>query len=369
MIARISNGTPPGSDGIAAAPPRPTGLGFAGSLASLLLGQRPLRGSPFVAARAWRAWRRWLLAIPPEETTFERRGFRGGSVAARTRLETIGRAFVAGYDLALGERDLEDLAVALERIEGELRGFAYEGAAMGLGLLDALTPWRRCGRVQEFLRGAGEAHAYMVHVGLGWVWGRLPIRVGAARARLDPLLGWLALDGLGFHEGFFRWSRYEGGQPHPRRLTGYERRAFDQGLGRCLWFNQGADVERVAAAVGAFPTARRGDLWSGVGLAAAYAGIVEPGDLRRLLQFAKGYEAEAAQGVAFAAKARLRAGNLAPHTGTACEVVCGLSSEGAAAVTDEALVGLGSDGAVPAFEIWRCRVQERFARRVVVAGG
>ena len=44
---------------------------------------------------------------------------------------------------------------------------------MGLALLDLLTPWRRR-RIGAFLQGAGEAHAYMIHVGIGWVWARMP---------------------------------------------------------------------------------------------------------------------------------------------------------------------------------------------------
>src|SRR3712207_8380154 len=46
----------------------------------------------------------------------------------------------------------------------------------------------------------------------------------------------------------------------------------DQGLGRSLWFVQGADVRRIPATVNAFPAERRPDLWSGLGLACGYAG-------------------------------------------------------------------------------------------------
>jgi hypothetical protein len=43
-------------------------------------------------------------------------------------------------------------------------------------------------------------------------------------------------------------------------------------------------------------------------------------------------------------------------------VHCGMSAAEAAAVTDEAKLGLpGTGGPVPAFEIWRERIRERFA--------
>ena len=112
----------------------------------------------------------------------------------------------------------------------------------------------------------------MMHVGLGWALARLRRSVTPYLARLDPLLGWLVVDGYGFHEGYFDWPRYIERRAIPSRLNGYERRVFDQGLGRSLWFVKGADVAAVASAIDTFPSARRDDLWSGVGLACAYAG-------------------------------------------------------------------------------------------------
>ena len=68
----------------------------------------------------------------------------------------------------------------------------------------------------------------MIHVGVGWAWARLPVNLARGKARFDPVLRWLALDGYGFHEAFFKWPRYLAGANHPRRLTGYDARAFDQ---------------------------------------------------------------------------------------------------------------------------------------------
>ena len=52
----------------------------------------------------------------------------------------------------------------------------------------------------------------MMHVGLGWALARLRRSVTPYLAQLDPLLGWLAVDGYGFHEGYFDWPRYVEGQ-------------------------------------------------------------------------------------------------------------------------------------------------------------
>jgi hypothetical protein len=41
-------------------------------------------------------------------------------------------------------------------------------------------------------------------------------------------------------------------------------------------------------------------------------------------------------------------------------VLCGLNAAEAAQVSDEALENLPADGAQPAYEIWRQRIQQRF---------
>ena len=234
---------------------------------------------------------------------------------------------------------------------------------MGLALLDWLTPWRR-DRVDQFLTGAGEAHAYMVHIGAGWVLARVPGNVEKFLGRFDPLLCWLLVDGYGFHEAFFRWPRYLAGQPCPPRLRGYARRVFDQGFGRCLWFVEGAEVPRIAATVAGFSAGRHAELWSGIGLARVYAGEVSEAEFHALREAAGPCAPQLAQGAAFAAKARQRAGNLKPYHDSACRVLCGLSATAAAAVTDEALENLPTDGAEHAYETWRRRIQQRFIPRM-----
>src|SRR5262245_60127955 len=91
---------------------------------------------------------------------------------------------------------------------------------------------------------------------------------------MDPLLRWLAVDGYGFHEAYFHHPRRVTLGEGPRRLTGYERRAYDQGLGRGMWFVEGADVGRLSDTIRRFAESRRADLWGGAGLACAYAGGV-----------------------------------------------------------------------------------------------
>ena len=303
-----------------------------------------------------------MFGISHQAVNFERRGFNGADAVLRQRLEAVCNAFLAGYHFSLEAGSSPALESKLSTVAAELRGFAFEGAAMGLALLERVLPWRS-GLIKHFLQGRGDAHAYMIHVGIGWAWARLPFGFRRAQKRLDPLLGWLAFDGWGFHEGFFHWRKYINGQPAPKKLSGYERRVFDQGFGRSLWFVLGGNGELIAATVSNFAAARRGDLWSGLGLAATYAGMAGEDNLRKLRAHAGEFQPQLAQGAAFAAKARVRAGNLTSYTALAVQTLCDLSAEDAAHVTDAALENLPVDSPLPAYEIWRQRIQKNFQNK------
>jgi hypothetical protein len=309
------------------------------------------------------------MKIAENEATFQVRGFHEGSPVARHDLETHGKSFVQGFNWALIAAGPEGFAELATELPIEEQGFAYEGAAMAFGIFDLLTP-RGGRRIEQLLQGTGAPHVYMVHVGAGWAMARLRRGTESKIRGLDPLLRWLCIDGYGFHEGFFKTGKFALRQQRPQKLKGYTLRVFDQGLGRCLWFVEGGDCERLAATVSGFAPSRQSDLWSGVGLAATYAGGVELDDLEVLAARSHKFRPAVAQGAAFAAKARLRAGNLIPQTEMACRVLCAMSAQEAADVTDAALeeiptyqfgrIEIGHDHP-PAYEVWRQRTQARWA--------
>jgi enediyne biosynthesis protein E3 len=313
--------------------------------------------------RSFSELRVFLFSISTQEASSAKRGFPITTSHAQEKLELSARTFVRGYNMALAEgSDLETLVPRLENIEKELQGFAFEGAGMGLALLDYFTPWQK--RLPAFLSTAqGNAHIYMLHVGAGWTLGRLPQSYTHFLARYDPLLRWLALDGYGFHEGFFAWQRSFLQHARPQRLSGYALRAFDQGLGRSLWFVHAANTEHIVATIRTFPPERQPDLWSGIGLACAYAGGVAPQAIQALKDASQEYWPHLAQGCAFAAKARQRAGNPTTHTNLACTILCGVSASAAAQVTDLCLANLPQSAA--AFETWRTHIRQHFAAQKI----
>jgi hypothetical protein len=303
----------------------------------------------------------WLqlpcFSVDDDDAAFVRRGFRCGKPPVQKQLEQVGRTFLSGYRAALAQDAMVDLVKVLDVHELELRGFAYEGAAMGLAILDVMTPGRR-DRLRNFLAGPSLSHVYMAHVGAGWALARLPFGWGRILEQLDPLLISLAFDGYGFHKGYFSGPQGFSKQVASRWIKGYARRAFDQGLGRALWFVEGADVAGVSDTVSGFSIARQADLWSGIGLVAAYAGGMDNLELGSLQSRAGQFRPHLAQGAAFAAKARSRAGNLVGHTERACRVLIGRSAKEAAEITDAALTAITRQvGGPEPYESWRARIR------------
>lgn len=305
-----------------------------------------------------------IFSPDPAEVKFERRGFTASSATQQANLEKVGTKFLEGFDYGLTGRELTDIGAALEGVETPFRGFAYEGCAMGLAVRDALLPARQHW-VRDFIAGPGAPHIYMAYIGVGWAMARLPVVRWRSVMPQDPLLRWLALDGYGFHQAYFKTQQYVTGQRQTRlpiwQPSGYANRAIDQGIGRALWFVNGSDVRRVAGVIGGFAPDRHADLWSGAALASVYAGGVEEADLELMRSLAGEYASHGAQGAAFAAKARLLAGLATPHTEMATQVWCGMPALKAAALTDDALEVLQEpETDVPTFERWRERIRQNF---------
>jgi enediyne biosynthesis protein E3 len=284
----------------------------------------------------------------------EARSFSEEDQGAALRLETVIRLVTKGCQITLQSSNFAVLVPRLDEGDPELRGFLYEGAGIGLAALDCLMPWKN--RIKDFLNGPGSTYIYAVPLGAGMGLARLRRNPERFMRRLDPVLGWIIIDGYGFHEGFFARKRYIEKQEVPKHLSAYARRVFDHGLGRAIWFVRSTNVERVAATIASFPTKRQADLWSGIGLACGYTGGVNHAAVEALQVAAGPYKHHLALGAAIAANARHEVGNPSPHAERACEVLWGLPSETVSQMTDAARENLPVDGDEPAYEIWRQRL-------------
>lgn len=316
----------------------------------------PTREAP-AFARPW-AWLVGRVSVISEhETSVVRRGFHVESAEVAERLEAIGRSFVWGYNHAVRTGNLDVLARELAKRPAADAGFAYEGAAMGIAVADWLTPGRHL--LGAYIAGPAKAYEYLAWVGMGWAFARLPVSPMRALERHTGLNRWLALDGYGFHQGYFSWHHYIAEQRRPQHLPAQALRVFDQGLGRSLWFVKGASPCAIAAAIAPFDNERQEDLWSGVGLAAAYAGGATREALSELAARAGRSRPALSQGAVFAAEARRKAGHPAPATELACGELLALSLPDAASLAVQARP---EGSSLSHYQDWRSAVQEHFRR-------
>ncbi|TDB72552.1 DUF1702 family protein [Micromonospora sp. KC723] len=313
--------------------------------------------------------RRLALAPSLAEVSFARRGFPKPESAVTRWLEAVPQSVVCGFEWGVDVRDQWELERRLELVDVGLRGFAYEGATMACTVLDAMRGGRGS-RTRELLLGPGRPHLFLAYIGIGFAMARLPRRLWRTvlpdlpGVPYHPTMSWLAVDGYGFDRAYFDTDRVVRAQerlrPYPwQGAAGYFPHAVDQGIGRALWFIHGARVADVSAAVRAFAADRRPDLWSGVGLAATFAGGGDGAALAALGEAAGEHRGELAQGAVFAAKARTFSGYVPAHSEQATRLLTGMPVAVAAELADDVAVDLRAPRGVPAYEEWRRRIRQR----------
>jgi hypothetical protein len=319
--------------------------------------------------------RRLVLTPSFASVSFAGRGFPAGDSTGARRLEAVPQAVICGFEWGIDVRRQWEIERRLELVEPEMRGFAYEGAAMAFTVRDAMAGGRGR-RTRDLLRGPGVPHTFLTYIGIGFAMARLPrplwrtVLPDLTGTPYYPTMSWLAVDGYGFDRAYFDTERFVTGQRRPAAYpwqgrADYFHRAVDQGIGRALWFIHGGQSPDVAAAVGRFAADRRADLWSGVGLAATFAGGCDAAGLAALARAAGPDEGHLAQGAVFAAKARAFSGHVPGYTEVGVSHLAGLSVADASALADEVAVDESAAGDEPAYEIWRTRVRDRVgARRV-----
>jgi hypothetical protein len=316
------------------------------------------------------ALRRRILTPPLTDVTFAERRFPVTPTDATRKLESIPQSVICGFEWAMEARSRWEIERRLSLVDQEMRGFAYEGATMGFTVRDAMRGGKGT-RTRDLLLGPGHEHIFLAYIGIGFAMARLPrvlwrnILPDLAESPYHPTMSWLAVDGYGFDRAYFETRKWVDEQyvcaPYPwQGRPDYFPRAIDQGIGRALWFIHGGSTSGVVDAVGRFAEHRRADLWSGVGLAATFAGGSTERGLTELRRAAGEYQPDLALGMAFAVKARTYADFVPPHTELAAATLGGVTVAQSVAIADGAPVH-EHDGDLPTYELWRQDIRDRFA--------
>ena len=320
------------------------------------------------------ALRRLVLAPSLHSVGFAGRKFPVTPTPATARLEMIPQSVVVGFEWGIENRGIAEVEQRLAMVEPEMRGFAYEGAAMAFTVRDAV----RGHRTRELILGSGRPHFFLAYIGIGFAMARLPrplwrnVLPDLSDIPFHPTMSWLAVDGYGFDRAYFDTARWVDRQYRPAPYPwdghpGYFPRAVDQGIGRALWFIHGGRAPAVAAAVERFTEDRRADLWSGVGLAATFAGGATAKELGGLRDTAAraGYAADLGVGAVFAVKARHYAQFVPEHTLTAAFELTGRGIEEAVDLADRTEAEHTGTDPVPQYELWRRNIRAQLLSAVV----
>lgn len=273
-----------------------------------------------------------LFRVPLDRASLV--GVRCPDPETRERLERVMRVFLRGHNMAAAARFPEEVVEALDgAFDDHHIGFAFEGAGMHLAMMDLLFK-RRSSRLRRFIEGPGLSHDYICCVGAGFAIARVPFgerRLAGYQRRLDPLIAWCVSEGLGFHRGFFGADRELPVRARvPRGLPEAERRLFDSGIGRSLWWTEGGSPAAVRLAIETLPEPRRSDMWFGLGIACAYACCVGTGVIDELAETAGDYRQDFLCGIPFAARMRQRGENPSAETELVCRRLLGMSADDAA---------------------------------------
>ena len=310
----------------------------------------PLRPPP--------AFIRKFLALDPKRVEFRVRGFDLADKSHEARLESIGKAFLRGYNLTLTMRSFDEFGHAMAQETDLLRGFFIEGGAMGSALVDSL-PFRKAMLPRYIARFAGQ-FPILVHAGVGLTISKLPWREKGILAELDPFYRWLAYDGLGYHNMYFEPEKTLTGPK--RALSGYASRAYDQGAGRGIWFISGADIGKAAGTIATMASDRQSDLWAGVGLALCYAGPAGSAAFLEAKALAGPHAANMATGVAIACAARVKDQSLLPETREAISDLWRISPEALAEQVESIRMAVASSALADgtAYATWRAEIAAHF---------
>jgi hypothetical protein len=314
-----------------------------------------------------------LLTPPMHNTSFATRGF-AADPPARPVLEETARHVTMGFEIAIEQKDVDAVAERLELLQVQFRGLGYEGAGMALALRDAMSPRPGTPRLDRFfgIGGPGAHQIFMGYIGIGFAYAYLPgflwRRALPTQSKLpeSPAVNWMIIDGFGFHRAYFDTKKWVHQQHLSRPLAwrgphDYVLRVIDQGIGRAMWFINGGDVDRLTTMIKGFAPSRASDLWSGAALAATYAGGVGEDELVKFAKNSWEFRAEVAQGAVFAIKQRVLSGLITEHTEIASQVFCERSAEQAADLTEPARADLPEGTSVPAYEVFRQRIQFHFS--------
>jgi hypothetical protein len=253
--------------------------------------------------------RKLVFGMSLSEANFTSRKFEEG-FEAQKRLEFVAKTVVNGYNTAVENGLNDDLRAITKSKTKELSGFFHEGIGMGLYALDIFSIQKK-NRFWKYIDEKEKKHEYMSYIGAGLTCGVFNASFKKVIDKGCPMSACLVIDGVGFYYAMFKTKKTLQKFYIPKSIknNSFYLERYDNGIGRALWFYNSGEPERIQKTISTFSEERRPAIWSGIGLAAAYAGGVSLAKIKRLKELSEKHSLMLGQGVLLAAHTRYTAGN------------------------------------------------------------
>ena len=223
------------------------------------------------------------------------------------RMRQIQSAFLEAKGFALLANQKEQLSVFLSAISGDFSSVSFEGASMGL----AINSYNKTKTLSEWnwlVEKYSAVHTSQIYVGLGWAIAELGVNPTSIVSDLNSASGYRVMDGVGYYHGILRRRAAIERQLIPDIVSISLLPAYDQGLGRSLWYNAGGEIEPVLKKIELFPKDRTPALWRGIGVAITYVGGASNKQVEAIREASKSNLAHLKYGALMALLSRKKAG-------------------------------------------------------------
>jgi enediyne biosynthesis protein E3 len=230
----------------------------------------------------------------------------------------------------------EELFEKLHSYEPEFRSVAFEAASMSILSSDLKKNGNSpSDQWNNFFAAHKSLHKSQLLTGFGWALALHEKNPSDFLDQFDPLISMRILDGYGYYHGLLRSRRSVQNIQIPNYITEDLLFAFDQGLGRALWYLSKGDLEKLMTMLEKFPAQRKENLWRGIGTASAYVGGIDSGIYQELNLLAANYSKQFVVGIIFAIRTRMQSNSVTEYIQEACRTLTDFNIDTAYKFTEE----------------------------------
>lgn len=223
-----------------------------------------------------------------------------------TNIETIQSTFKEAQGVANKAELNKGFYNQLDSISDEFRSVSYEGASFAIAQKSIsnngdLELW------MSFKDSTKGLHDSQIHVGLGWALASLNVKIEDHTSSFTPYMISRVIDGYGYYCAIFKRCIAIRTAQVPDSIIEQNKMAFDQGIGRALWYLAEGNLEKLSLLISILPENRHADLWRGIGIAFSYVGGAKLDYIQEMKTMSGKYINDFKAGVALALYSRMKA--------------------------------------------------------------